>query len=92
MVHTAEVNKTVNARERKSRELVRGTKVFPSSVENGAARRNSYHLVLTKEQLCFVSPVLSWWAGADQECTWPPHLVTSQGHVWGGSFTSAVAR
>lgn len=52
MVHTAEVKRTVNARERKSRELVRGTKAFPSTVENGAARRNSYHLVLTKEQLC----------------------------------------
>lgn len=52
MVHTAEVKRTVNARERKSRELVRGTKAFPSIVENGAARRNSYHLVLTKEQLC----------------------------------------
>lgn len=42
---TAEVKRTVNGRERKSRELVRGTKAFLSSVENGAARRNSYHLV-----------------------------------------------
>ena len=52
MVHTEEVKKTVNVRKRKSRELVRGTKAFPSSVENGVARRNNYHLVLTKEQLC----------------------------------------
>lgn len=44
MAHTAEVKRSVNARGRKFRELVRGTKAFPSSTGNGVARRNSYHL------------------------------------------------